>query len=558
MARKVSPEHAASPAPPPTGITMAEALELPALAGASVLAGRAGLDRLVTSVNIMEVPDLLPWVRRHELLLTTGYPLRPHEDLASWIGDLDDHGLSGVAVKFARYVDELPPEALAEADRRGLPVLSLPHGLGFDEVINQVLTVVLNRRAATLARAEQVLADLVGVVIAGGDLDQVCQGVVNHLAQAALVTTMDGRVLAAAGDVPARLGELPGFDSSGRFLVESEVPGISREHAGWHRLVARIPGGRADAGRLLLLAQRPFSDEDTHVVGQATTAAALAITKQQAVTAVEAKYRADFLRDALLGRAGSPERVAAHAHELGWQLRRPMAVVVAETQEAQEESDDPVSHTLPERFRAAWELAVGAHDETTAVAGYSQEVVVLLAVPESLDPAGVTDRVSLMARQVHGQGGGGRRTFATGISRTITDLADLPRAYTEARRAVQVGRRLHGPSATTHVDALGVFRLLSQIEDRAEIDAFVGETLGPLAGDAPGDGGEADDLRRTLSVLLDNNLNVASTARDLHLHYNSLRYRIGKLERLLGPFTTDPRLRFAIMLALQTRQLHHD
>lgn len=90
-----------------------------------------------------------------------------------------------------------------------------------------------------------------------------------------------------------------------------------------------------------------------------------------------------------------------------------------------------------------------------------------------------------MARQVHGQGGGGRRTFATGISRTITDLADLPRAYTEARRAVQVGRRLHGPCATTHVDALGVFRLLSQIEDRAEIDAFVGETLGPLAGDAP-------------------------------------------------------------------------
>lgn len=157
-----------------------------------------------------------------------------------------------------------------------------------------------------------------------------------------------------------------------------------------------------------------------------------------------------------------------------------------------------------------------------------------------------------MASVVHGRGGGGRRTFATGISRTITDLVDLPRAYAEARKAVQVGRRLHGERAVIHFDALGVFRLLSQVEDRAELASFVSETLGPLADDTSE---EAGDLRTTLTVLLDNNLNVALTARALHFHYNSLRYRIGKLERLLGPFTTDSRLRFAVMLALQVRQL---
>lgn len=533
---------------------MSEVLALPVMAGATVLAGRDGLHGRVGSVNVMEVPDVLPWVRSHELLLTTGYPLRAHDDgdLAAWISDLADHGVSGVAIKLARYVDRLPDGALAVADQRGLPVLALPGEASFDDVINQVLTVVINRRADTLARAEQVLQDLVGVVIAGGDLDQVCQGVVRHLARAALVTTMDGRVLAHAGEVPERLDDLPGFDPTGRFVVEDQLPGVSTEFGGRHRLVARIPGARADLGRLVLMRPDTFTAEDNYVVGQATTAAALAITQQQAVAAVEGRYRGDFLRDALLGRAGDAERVAGHAADLGWDLRRPLVVVVAEAEQTDDE--DALTRTLPERFRSAWERVVSTGDEAAAVAGFSQEVVVVLGVPADLDASGVTERVGHLAAQVHGRGGGGRRAFATGVSRTVTDLADLPRAYAEARKAVQVGRRLHGERAVTHFDALGVFRLLSQVEDRAELTSFVHETLGPLASDTSQ---EAEDLRTTLTALLDNNLNVASTARMLHFHYNSLRYRIGKLERILGPFTSDPRLRFAVMLALQARQLDH-
>jgi PucR family transcriptional regulator, purine catabolism regulatory protein len=409
----------------------------------------------------------------------------------------------------------------------------------------------VSERASLLERRDDVHRQLVNAVLAGGGLTEVVATVSELFGGPAMVTTTDGRVLSDVGAESQRaaLHASTLFHPSGRFRTERSGPGVHAVDGvpGSHAVVA-ITGGRVDHGRLVVFDEsRVLSAEDLGVLDRAADVAALCLTKQLAVTAVESKYRGDFLRDVLSGRAGAATEIGAHARSLGWDLERPLVVVVAalETEHAPPMSRGYEGPLELERFAAAWSTVVTRTDPSIPVVGFAAEVVALLPVA---DPEAVHAVVDQTVCGVRGDGGGGRRPFAAGVSRRVTGVAELGAAYEQARKALHAGRRLHGPTAVVHFDDLGVFRLLSLIEDAGELDRFVTETLKELADRASP---EAATLRETLQMLLDTNLNVAETARALHFHYNTLRYRIGKIERVVGPFTSDANLRLDLALALR-------
>jgi purine catabolism regulator len=307
--------------------------------------------------------------------------------------------------------------------------------------------------------------------------------------------------------------------------------------------------GRVDHGRIVLFSTTGVSADDVHLLERAATVAALAVTKGLAVAAVEDKYRADFLRDLVTGRLDDVSEAVPHARSLGWDVDRPMVVAVAELDPGQVPASLSGLELRPvqERFATAWQTVLRSRDPKAPVASFHTEVVVVLG-------AGDGNLEALMAdldRQVAGDRGGGRLSFSLGMSRVANGPAELARAYEQARTSVRIGRRLQGSGARSTFDQLGAYRLLALVPDSGELRGYVADVLGELHGETA----DAADLRHTLEVLLDANGNVAETARRLHFHYNTLRYRIEKLERLVGPFTTNAALRLDLSLALRVRQM---
>ena len=437
-----------------------------------------------------------------------------------------------------------------ELSGRAVPPARRPVDDPVDELPRRRAAAASNGSTSVAQRSEDVHQSLVSVLLDGGGLDDLVATLHGMVPGRTFVTTTDGRLLATAGSLDDLFERADLFAESGRFRSERFAPGT---HQVVGAAVAAVPvlAGRTDHGRLVVV--RPdgrVSPSELAVLDRAATVFALAITKSLAVQAVEAKYRGDFLRDVLLDRAGTPETVVNHFHSLGWDVARPLVVVVAALDpDETTDTGTPSGRALQDRFANAWLTVVGRHDRSAPVVGFAQEIVALVGVPDGQSPREVVDG---LIRAVRGDGGGGRRSFGTGVSRVITDPSGIAAGYEQARRSVHVGRQLQGRSAVAHFDDLGAFRLLSLIQDANELRNFVVEVLRELAHETDP---EAADMRTTLRVLLDTNFNVAETSRRLHFHYNTLRYRITKLERIVGPFTEDPDLQLDLSLALRVMQM---
>ncbi|WP_240977788.1 PucR family transcriptional regulator [Knoellia koreensis] len=532
------------------GLPLHRLLELPSLASAEVL---GDTDVVVTRASS---DDRSGMPRAHHLVCVDAASVEPARS-GEVIARLAEEGAAAVVLAGGAPVTATRRKALrAAAGATGVAVVVTDSAAAV--VVTEALGALLDQQAGILARVDEAHQILVDIVLAGGGLEDLCGRLAEFLGGATMVTSTDGRVLAEAGSGAAleAAHALDCFDRTGRLITEHERVGIrpaGARDAG--RALVRIVAGQLNHGLLVaFVPDRDLTADDVHLLERAATVAALAITKEQAVSAVESKYRAEFLRDALAGRAGAPPEAILHAAALGWDIDRRLVVVVAETDEDDEHTTRTSEEVteLQQRFSRAWNQAMAVRDPRAPVMGFSQEVVALFAVADDADTDAVMRQVGDVVRVVRGDGGGGRRTFSTGVSRPIDSVADLPRAYDEALSAVGVGRQLHGDSALTHFDGLGIFRLLALVPDSTDLRRFVQESLGPLADD---DVAENADLRNTLSILIDTNMNVAETARILFFHYNTLRYRIAKLERMLGPFTTDPQLRLKLALALKVHQM---
>jgi purine catabolism regulator len=504
------------------GVILSEVLGLPILERARVVGGAAGLARRVRSVNVMEVPDILDWVQPGELLLTTTYPLRDDRvALDRLVPRLAERGLAGIAVKPARYIDRIPESMVEAANRHDFALIELPGDASFNEIINGVLTVILNAQAVRLQKTAAIHDRFTAIALKGGGVREIAEALAELIARPVLITDAHGTVQWATGSVDPAAA-----------VVDQPI------QVGADRYGSILVGGAPD----------DLSADRLEAVQYAATVAALRQVQARAVAEADRRFQAVCLEELVTGHVTDRAVLMDRAAAFAWDLAEPRAVLLAELEEFGGRPFGTLAGTPEEGSvrRQVAEAAMASLGPTAIVWERSREIAALIdASPgdDSLAAAGSALQAETR-RLLPGV------VVSLGIGRPVVDPLDLGRSFNEARRALQIGRWSRGAGRLTMFDDLGLDRLLVGVPG-AEVTAFCDSVLGPLEAH---DAAHGTALVRTLDVYLASR-NRALAARQLYLHYNTLKNRLDRIEEIAGPFLEDPERCLSLSLALHLRRI---
>lgn len=110
----------------------------------------------------------------------------------------------------------------------------------------------------------------------------------------------------------------------------------------------------------------------------------------------------------------------------------------------------------------------------------------------------------------------------------VNELKDVSRSYKEASMAMEVGKVFYVDKHVFPYNELGIGRLIHQLP-ASLCEMFLKEVFEGEAAESF----EEEELT-TVFTFFDNNLNISETARRLHVHRNTLVYRLEKIQKKTG------------------------
>jgi sugar diacid utilization regulator len=275
----------------------------------------------------------------------------------------------------------------------------------------------------------------------------------------------------------------------------------------------------------------PAAEATLLAAQHAASVYAVALMREHMAAEVTSQLKQELFESLLLGEVTNVQAAHERARRLGYNDRlsyRVLSLAPDRVAPRGQQGTEETTWSTTRRRRLLASLAEFTRQRAPhAIVAVRREELVVLA-PESAEPGpaelgrlAVLHTASLYPDFL----------LTVGVGGLCRSPTDINRSYSQARRAVDVARRFGRRGQVVPFEELGLYRLLFQVADPAELRAFVEDVLGPLLAY---DRKHQTDFVRTLATYLANNNSLQATARELMVHVNTMTYRVQRIQAITG------------------------
>jgi hypothetical protein len=470
-----------------------------------------GLDRQIRWVYATELGDPTVYLRGGELVLTNGLWRAAGTSSEDFVELLCASGVCGLGYGLEAVTPQTPPDLLEACAKRRLPLLEVAHPTSFGAISQALADHSAERRQAVLLSALRSNKALVEAIASGSGLDGVLDVLGAEKGLRPSLHDQGGRVLTSAGPSPspaevARVADM--IATAQRYPLSIPL------EDGQRGSLFAVPRDRPTAFLLCRTGLEDLSADERSVIDQAVTFLGLVFAQRRAMQTLQMRVASDLIDQLRSGAGSSPDprdRLGAFGID-------PSGALAAVEIHAQEDG------ALVGELAAAHFAGYGA----PVVLGEADgALLVITAWPhaEELLVAAMRDLATRAARALPGS------RVSVGVGSLQQGASRLRRSLVEARHACLAARRAQTePRVVTYRESAS-HRQLFALHDAEVRGAFRATVLEALV---DYDASHQSDLALTLRTFLRNAGRWKSTAAELHVHVNTLRHRLRRVEELTG------------------------
>lgn len=538
------------------GITVKEVLEKRLLGNAELIAGKSGINRVITRVNIMEVPDIINWVKPGELLFTTVYSIKDDYDAQkALIPALNSKGLAAIGIKPGRYIKEIPEAMIQAADKLGFPLFKLPLEASFSDLMLPILHEIFDKQASFLQRLDEVHGKLMNVVINGGGLKEIAVTLSDLLkANIMIKEEVFGNLYYSNDEMKSKYNDavikLIG-KKNGSF--EYEIMEVQNGIGTFFVIKVPIMAAGQNYGEIYVFKEKnDITNFEINIIERASTISAFYLIKEIAAKEVEMRYRSGFIDDLLSFDADKRSISAERGAIFGFDATKQYTVILLEIKKIEKElkNINENSELVRLKNRIINILNNLLQEKNAIITTKLDTMIILLPVPDKISDAESRNYTKKYCYEILKKIKESLPdiTLIIAIGRFYRNITEIYKSYQDARKALMIGNVLQKYNEVIHFDDLGIFRLLYQNAEEDELIKFYNEYIDPIV---KYDEKHGTELLKTLEAYFKCNGNLKQISKDLYTHYNTIIYRIQRIQEILGVNLENARDRLNLEVALQ-------
>ncbi len=531
-------------------LTLRDLMGLSAMAGARLLSGGDQMDRPILRTNVVEGVRLSEWAQRGDCILSSGYSFRGQERmLLEEMGLIQDAGIAVLCLKPPRFRQEgLAEEVVQRARELDFPLVELPITAIFSNIVQESMEEILRRETQAFQFMQDKLEHLLDAFMRSDDPEDTLTAVEEAISNPVMIFDEQNELLVSPRSRELLQGPVQD-DLIKQLYKRTDQQTLSVLRAGQQEQVPVhfFDIGSANGIRVVIPEYYgPLSPVDQRVIRRVSHLLAVEMKNEIALKKVRRKYKQQFVENWLFGRLGDTIDICVAAQTDGYQIYAD---------------------------RSYWVAIVNLNSSRKNSAFLEQDVNVIRHIIRNLDPnimftvlegkliLVVEDRpdsdaslraISLLTEKLNYIMDKGDMSFC--ISEPCP-VQDLPRAYEQAKTISTISRRCGIREHIITYEKLGVLYLLALLPENEAVRRYQKKFLSPLRAY---DTGHKTALFETLKVYLDAGCNTQKAAQQMHSHYNTVVYRIGQIERLLGFSIHDVETELQLRIAYKLDQLDAD